>query len=86
MKATAFVDELQLYAFYDAVPLAQAHRWALLAVPAVFYIVLPLGRYLLTHDNSSKGLRLVPGLRGMVPYLGRVYDSHANARWQSMKK
>lgn len=66
---------------YDVVPFK--------ALVLVFILLSPLLvgsiRYFLFHDRPPKGLKLVPGPRSTIPYVGRV-DIDADAPWHTMKK
>lgn len=64
----------------------QAHKWAIIFSLLAGSIVIPLTRYLLFHDRPPRGLKLVPGPRSTLPWLGRMHGINADAPWQSMKK
>jgi cytochrome P450 len=79
-------NDLDLSFFEAPAVHLQTHKWAILFSLLVGSVVLPLTRYLLFHDRPPRGLKLVPGPRSTLPWLGRIHGIDANAPWKSMKK
>lgn len=62
------------------------HKWALLFSLLAGSFVFSLSKYLLFHDRAPPGLKLIPGPRSTLPWLGRIHGIDPVAPWKSMKK
>jgi hypothetical protein len=64
------------------------YKW--LIGTAIFGLVasLRLFHYFFIHDQPPRGsgLKLLPGPRSTIPYIGRVHDVDPNCPWFAMKK
>lgn len=81
-----YAGDLDLSLFEAPTIHLQSHKWAILFTLLAGSIVIPLTRYLLFHDRPPRGLKLVPGPRSTLPWLGRIHGINADAPWKSMKQ
>lgn len=64
------------------------NKWVIALSLLAFSISSRLYHYFFVHDQPPKGsgLKLLPGPRSTIPYIGRVHDVDPNCPWFAMKR
>jgi len=63
-----------------------SYKWFIGTSIFVLVAAIQMIKYFFFHDRPPPGLKLMPGPRSTIPYLGRVHDVDPNQPWYDMKR